>query len=273
MKIIRENGMELILLDTPTEYLCGPWLGIELENGEYYIFKNCDKDNPYVLLNLKIGRMVNRLTVEFQKEMMDGKMLKARFYADVYFSRKTMNCVFFYSIRNTGDLPFKLVNIYNLFDFDIGGLNEYDTDYAYYDENLQAIIQYTKTGYVGFASTKENHVAHYAASHPYELKLDANQRNLDDKILPGPDDLFSGLQWSLGSLNPSEWKILPVILAVGEDKESFHGNLKKGIQKAKRLRPLVKKLINLPERQEKVADDREKNMTEAYKKFKVNENC
>jgi hypothetical protein len=84
----KDRDDEIMLLDTPTEYLCGPWFGF-YSAGSFHLFKNCDKEFPYTLMNLKAGNMVNRLTVEFHKPLPNGakvpdgasKELKAQFFA------------------------------------------------------------------------------------------------------------------------------------------------------------------------------------------------
>ncbi|MEX2726357.1 MAG: hypothetical protein Q6353_003835 [Candidatus Sigynarchaeum springense] len=269
----KDTGDEIMLLDTPTEYLCGPWFGF-YAGGGFHLFKNCDKEFPYTLMNLKAGNMVNRLTVEFHKEIpADAKVsgeksreIKAQFFADVYYTKMELNCIFFYSIKNTCEMPFTGLRLFNLFDFDIGGLSSYDGDSAYFDTRYKAIVQNNGNVHVGFCSTPEFDVAHYAAGHPYELKIDARHPSLNDIILAGPDDLFSGIEWNLGTLKPGEARTIPVIMAAGEIREEFEENLRKGIDRAKGLLPELPRLINLPERQQRIADGMIKQMYEKASK-------
>nr|MDO8114222.1 hypothetical protein [Candidatus Sigynarchaeota archaeon] len=262
---------------TPTEYLCGPWIGFYCQD-QYHVFRNCDKENPYTLMNLKAGKSVNRLTVEYHKtltiksqsgESITGEV-KAQFYADVYYSVNELNCIFFYSVRNNCSWPFKGLRVFNLFDFDIGGLSNYDGDFAYFDTQYQAIVQHGVNVHVGFCSLKEFPVAHYAAGHPYEVKVDANHPSLDDVILKGPDDLYSGLEWNLGDLNPGEYKILPVVIATGESREEFYDYLRDGIEKARQILPTMPRIINTPERQVRISDGMIKKVNETLKKKDVN---
>jgi len=282
LKIVKKNtGDEIMLLDTPTEYLCGPWFGFNAAGG-FHLFKNCDKEFPYTLMNLKAGNMVNRLTVEFHKALPAGlkvpagagSEIKAQFFADVYYTKTELNCIFFYSMKNTCDIPFTELRLFNLFDFDIGGLSSYDGDQAYFDKKYQAIVQNDGRVHVGFCSTGEFPVAHFAAAHPYELKIDARHPSLDDVILAGPDDLFSGLEWGLGTLKPGEFRIIPVIIAAGESREEFYDNLQKGIDRAKVIMPELPRIISLPERQQRIADGMIKQMNEkASKSSAKKEEC
>ncbi|MBN2150422.1 MAG: hypothetical protein JW839_03145 [Candidatus Lokiarchaeota archaeon] len=273
-KIVKkDSGEEVLLLDTPTEYLCGPWFGFYAAGG-FHLFKNCDREYPYTLMNLKAGNMVNRLTVEFHKTLPAGAKaddgagveVKAQFFADVYYTKTELNCIFFYSVKNTCQIPFTDLRLFHLFDFDIGGLAGYDGDEAYFDKEHQAIVQYDGSVHVGFCSTGAFPVAHYAAGHPYELKIDARHPSLDDVILAGPDDLFSGLEWNLGTLNPGEFRIIPVVIAAGESREEFYDNLRKGIGRARGILPELPRIISLPERQQRIADGVIKQMNEKASK-------
>ena len=285
LKIVKKDtGDEIMLLDTPTEYLCGPWFGFYAAGG-FHLFKNCDKEFPYTLMNLKAGNMVNRLTVEFHKTVpsdvkvlseTNGKVpseangeIKAQFFADVYYTKTELNCIFFYSIKNVCGIPFTNLRLFNLFDFDIGGLSSYDGDSAYFDKKYNAIVQNNGRVHVGFCSTGDFKVAHYAAGHPYELKIDAQHPSLNDVILEGPDDLFSGLEWSLGTLKPGEARIIPVIMAAGESRGEFDDNLQKGIERAKGILPELPRIISLPERQQRISDGKIKQMYEKASKSSV----
>jgi hypothetical protein len=238
------------------------------------LFKNCDKEYPYTLMNLKAGNMVNRLTVEFHKPVPAGTRIadgagneiKVQFFADVYYTKTELNCIFFYSVKNTCDIPFTDVRLFNLFDFDIGGLSSYDGDQAYFDKKYQAIVQYGGPVHVGFCSIGEYPVSHYAAGHPYELKIDAQHPSLNDVILKGPDDLFSGVEWNLGNLKPGEVRIIPIIIAAGETRDEFYDNLQKGIDRAKNILPELPRIINLPERQQHIEDGALKQMNEKTEK-------
>ncbi|NMC04956.1 MAG: hypothetical protein GYA24_07090 [Candidatus Lokiarchaeota archaeon] len=277
----KDKNEEIMLLDTPTNYLCGPWFGFNAA-GSYHLFKNCDKEYPYDLMNLKSGNMVNRLTVEFHKPIPAGAVvpagsgteIKAQFFADVYYTKTELNCIFFYSVKNTSKLPYTGVRLFNLFDFDIGGLSSYDGDQAYFDKKYQAIVQHGGSGYVGFCSTRGFPASHYTAGHPYELQLDARHPSLDDVILPGPDDLFSGLEWNLGDLQPGEARTVPVVIAAGETRDEFYENLQKGIERAAVILPELPRIINLPERQQRLADGTIKQMNVLTEKAsKQKEEC
>ncbi|MHA1681382.1 MAG: hypothetical protein ACTSUE_10260 [Promethearchaeota archaeon] len=269
------------MLDTPTEYLCGPWFSFHHDD-EFHIFKNCDRDNPYRLINLKTSRMVTRLTVEFDEALKkrdvnlvkDDSRVRLRFFADVYFSKEDLTCVFFYTILNLTSKPFKNLTYYILYDFDVGGLAKYDTDHASYSEELQYIVQYDESGvHVGFSSLPPQRVSHYAAGHPYDLLLTSEKQCLDDTILKGPDDLFIGLEWNVGDLEPGHRVIHPVILAAGETKEEFLVNLKKGREKAEKLLRVIPKLVRLPERQTKSIDGDFEKMTEILERISSNNEC
>lgn len=282
MKIVKIDEKmhrhEIMLLDTPTEYLCGPWVGFSCE-GQFLLFKNCDKDHPYQLLNLKGGPSVNRLTVEFDEQAGQAKGRESRtrvsmqFYADVYFSKENLNCLFFYSVRNTSAATFEGLRIYNLFDFDIGGLSEYDSDFVVFDPGIGAIMQYDGDVHVGFASLPEFPVAHHAGGHPYELVIDHLRPSLDDQVLEGPDDFFSGLEWNLGDLPPGGTATLPIVLAAGESRKEFIENLVDGREKAAKILPTMPKIINQPERQERINDGAIKKMNESLKNLRSNDNC
>jgi len=244
------------------EYLCGPWFGF-FARDQFFLFKNCDKENPYDLINMKGGKTINRLTVEFHKPFrgQEGpssegqEEARARFFVDVYHSREKLNCVFFYSIKNTSTVTLESTRIYNLFDFDINGLRSYNSDYAYFDDRFQAIVQHDTNVHVGFCSLEPFPATHHSGGHPYELKIDGKHPDLDDRILEGPDDFFSGLEWVLGDMQPGETRILPVILAAGESQEEFEENLQDGITKAASLFPELPGLINVPERQKKIKEE------------------
>ncbi|MHA1697413.1 MAG: hypothetical protein ACTSWN_01085 [Promethearchaeota archaeon] len=287
MKIVEPSsgGDDILLLDTPTEYLCGPWVGFYYDDGsglEWNLFKNCDKDNPYKLMNLKIGNTVTRLTLEFSKGVAgegvggDGgggvgsmktrisNQLKFRFYADLYFSKVRLYCLYFFSIRNVSNHTFKDIRLYNLYDFDIGGLEHYNWDHACFDDENAAIIQRDESGIcAGFSTLDRDLVAHYTAGHPYDFQLDPETHDLDDKILDGPDDLFIGLEFKIGDLDPGQVKIVPIIMVAGETRAEFYEDLRIGKKKAKNLLKIIPKHLSRPDRNVQIKSEKARKMTEA----------
>ncbi|MFX0102231.1 MAG: hypothetical protein ACFFCS_21880, partial [Candidatus Hodarchaeota archaeon] len=198
--------------------------------------------------------------------------LKVRFYADVYFSRENLNALFFYTLKNLTRERFEDVTIYNLYDFDVGGLSLYDTDYAIFDKNLQAIMQHDDKGnYIGFSSLEGYPVSHYVAGNPYELEIDEGNRSLSDEILEGPKDLFIGLEWNLGVLEPDENVTIPIIMATGESKEEFTKNLAIGIEKSKKTMKSLRRLIKMPERNIVPNSGVKKKMKETEKERRLKE--
>ena len=92
--------------------------------------------------------------------------------------------------------------------------------------------------------------------------------------MKGPDDLFSGVEWNLGNLKPGQVRIIPIIIAAGENREEFYDNLQKGIDRAKAILPEIPRIINQPERQQRIADGALKQMNEkAEKTGKKKEEC
>ncbi|MBD3188003.1 hypothetical protein GF325_14295 [Candidatus Bathyarchaeota archaeon] len=271
------------MLDTPTEYLCGPWFSF-YHQGRFHLFKNCDRNNPYRLINLKASKMVNRLTVEFDtsmKQVNDShpsrngeKPARTRFYADVYFSREHLNSIFFYTIRNLTSVNLEHVTFYILYDFDVGGLSGYDSDHAHYDNDRQYIVQYNDDGHsIGFSSLPVLEVSHHSAGHPYELEISESNPSLDDHVLQGPDDLYLGLEWDVGDLEPGDITTLPLILAAGEDRREFLENLERGMERAKKLLPTVKKNVQKPERQEKASNGAMERMTKVLERLSSSREC
>ncbi|MHA1847591.1 MAG: hypothetical protein ACTSXU_08100 [Promethearchaeota archaeon] len=280
IRILKENGEVIYILDTPSEYLCGPWFGF-YHDKKFHLFKNCDKDNPYKILNLKNSKSVSRLTIDFDKSMISDdpfpnseNIVKTRFYADVYFSKESLHCIFFYTVRNLTRKPLEDLRIYCLYDFDIRGLSFYNTDRAYYDSRYHSIVQHDESGvHAGFCSLNQYLVSHYSANHPFDLKVDENSPSLDDNILAGPDDLFIGMQWDLGKLGVDEYITIPIILAAGESREEFESNLQRGIERASRLYPAVQKLVRLPNRQSSINADKINRMSEVLKSKSSSREC
>lgn len=116
-------------------------------------------------------------------------------------------------------------------------------------------MQHDGNVHVGFCSLEEFPAAHHQAGHPYELKIDATTPSLNDVVLKGPDDFFSGLEWNLGDLEPGQYKILPVVLAAGDSREEFYYYLRDGMNKARKIFPSMPRIIMQSERQKLLKSD------------------
>ncbi|MFX0099220.1 MAG: hypothetical protein ACFFCS_06525 [Candidatus Hodarchaeota archaeon] len=244
------------MLETPNDYLAGPsvsfYHGDEIKSESWRFYKNLDEDNPMEFVNLEIAEELTRVTLDF-KERPEKRVLKQitsddmdkifRLYADMFFSKEKLKFVIFYTIKNISKKPMKDVRFYNLYDFDIGGLFNNDSDYAYFDDAINAIVQYNANGvHVGIGTVRSEIIKHYTAGNPFDLKI-SEHASLDDKILDGPNDLFVGLEISMGNILPGEINTIALIIASGETKEEFEEYFKLGKDKAKRLMPLIPEAI------------------------------
>ncbi|MHA1682935.1 MAG: hypothetical protein ACTSUE_18495 [Promethearchaeota archaeon] len=225
----------------------------ERSDSNWRFYKNFDENNPFELIDLEIKEETTKLTVDFDDnqglkdenppgvvdgdgDLFPGREKLFRFYADIFFSKERLKCIIFYSIKNISTRVLSNFKLYNLYDFDIEGLNSYNTDYAYFDANLKAIVQYNKKGvHVGIGTSREGDDLHFTAGIPHELEINEEHPDLDDQILPGPEDLFIGMELDIGNIEPGQTEIVPMIVASGESRVEFESNLQMGVEKARRL--------------------------------------
>lgn len=269
---------KILLLETPNDYLSGPsvsfYHGDEQKSENWRFYKNLDEDNPIEFVDLDISEEFTRVTLDFkeQRKKRDCSDIPSsdtdkvfRFYADMFFSREKLKFVIFYTIRNISSKPMKNIRLYNLYDFDIGGLFHNDTDYAYFDDSLNAIVQHNADGVrVGIGTIRSEIIKHYTAGNPFDLEI-SEHKSLDDSILEGPNDLFVGLEVDMEDILPGEMNTIALIIASGETKEEFEEYYQLGLEKAKTLMPLIPEAIELSTRN-KPKDGITKKMNEILKK-------
>ncbi len=267
-KTIEYKGIPI--MDIPTRYLNGPCLTFDyrkvpiiirsIENSHHLGVSA--KTPLFTMINAKrndnnsISRFTYLFSPEFHPEI--AKITdtptqptpRIMEYVDLYRYEDKPYILLFYSYRNSTPEPLINFNFYNLYDFDIMGQDQFDTDKAEYDADLEVIYQYDnvpKLGesiYAGFGSTLSNHPIRFECNSSQNLMIEPERLNLRNINQFGPDDCATGLQWSKGMIGPGQLEVFPIMLVVGLGKDQFKKNVQMARDHLEKLLPSIYNAVN-----------------------------
>lgn len=255
------------ILDIPSRYLNGPCLTFNykeipmlirsLENSHHL---GVAAQTPiFTMINAKRNQdnSISRFTYIFSPDLHPEiirndssnaySMAKIVEYVDMYRYPDKPYLLLFYSYRNSTSEPLNNFQFYNFYDFDIMGQDQFDSDIAIFDPNLQFVYQYdfdhsvNQDLYAGFGSTKANPPSYFECNTSQVLMIASDRLKLRNIPKHGPDDCAVGLQWDIGTLGPGQLQIFPIMLVAGYGEENFKKNL---IDARKHLEKLVPNIYN-----------------------------
>ncbi|MHA1522073.1 MAG: hypothetical protein ACTSRK_18000 [Promethearchaeota archaeon] len=274
-----------IVLDTPQRHLNGPSLAFDylsvpilirsLENS--HSMGAAAKTPLFSMINAKpsLNSSISRFTYLYSPQHHpDVKKLdkfrgsvspKIFEYVDMYQypnSKDRPYILFFYTFRNSTQVPLENFRFYQFYDFDIYGQERYDTDLVKYNPSLGVIYQFDhakqseheaggnqQSIVVGIGSTLDNKPLHFEGNTPEHLIISPNRLNLRDTVPKIPGDLGVGLQWYKSEILPGHLEVFPVFMAFGNNEAEFLQNAEKAQIHIEKLISNIIKSVNFESRQ------------------------
>jgi hypothetical protein len=121
--------------------------------------------------------------------------------------------------------------MYFIFDFDINGLEGFDTNLSGYDYENDIIFQYDKTGLcAGFSTISKP--THYETSLKSDFSISNEKLNLSNKLYDSPADILSALQIEFQTLEPERSFQTALTISGGDSKEELIENIVLGKKNA-----------------------------------------
>ena len=245
IKEIKFMGKWLLYLSEPT--YAGPWFSFKLKGKNIgtipVILKNIEPTPTYQLINSRTGGRIDRITLDFDireyliKLIKDNKMKNIEFkderhrirvYIDVFLRRGQgpyMNT--FFTLKNNSDFNLNDFSMFFIFDFDINGLEGFDKNFSGYDEKLDIIYQYDKTGlHAGFSTISKP--THFESVLSKNFVINNEKLDLSNKLHEGTGDILSALQIEFKTLEPEQSFQTALTISGGLSKEELFNNIING---------------------------------------------
>ncbi len=246
----------------------GPWFSFIMHGKDVgdvpVILKNIEPTPIYKLVNSRKGLAIDRITLDFdikeylKKLVREGKLKPVKFkkkqstirlYIDIFLKPKVPYMNTFFTLKNISDYNLRDFSMYFIFDFDINGLEGFDTDYAGYDEENHIIYQYDATGLHGGFSTISN-PTHYEAIPTRDFDINPDKLHLSNKIQEGPEELLSALQIEFKTLEPNQSFQTALVNSGGFSKEELIQNIIEGKKNAMKFLSQVNRSVKSSKRNE-----------------------
>ncbi len=243
IKELTYKGKYLIYLSE--QELTGPWFSFTLEGEKIgsipIILKNIEPTPIYNMVNTRAGTALSRITLDFNiteylKKLVQEKKIQpislvkkqfVRLYKDIFNPPKVPYISTFFTMKNISDFALKDFSMYFVFDFDINGLEGYDTDLSGYDEENDIIYQYDDTGLYGGISPISKST-NYESCLTKDFKIDQSKMNLSNTLYKGRGEILSALQIEFMTLEPDHTFQTALVISGGFSKEELIENIKEG---------------------------------------------
>ena len=239
-------GEKHLIYLTDQEY-AGPWFSFKLKGKRIgtipVVLKNVEPTPIYQLVNSRKGTKIDRITLDFDireylKKLIRQKKMspiefkdekhKIRVYIDVFLRRGQapyMNT--FFTIKNNSDFDLIDFSMFFIFDFDINGLEGFDDDLGFYDEDEDIIYQYDSSNvHAGFSTLSKP--THYETSLTREFDLGKKRLNLSNTNRKDPGEILSALQIEFKTLEPKHSFQTALTISGGNSKQELFDNINEG---------------------------------------------
>lgn len=229
----------------------GQWLAFKLEGEEIetipVVLKNVEPTPIYNMVNTRSGRVINRITLDFNVTEYFNKLVQenklqstplnkkefVRLYIDIFNAPKVPYINTFFTVKNTSNFNLNDFSMYFIIDFDINGLDGFDNDLSGYDEENDIIYQYDKTGlHGGFSLISKS--THYESSLTKDFKIDNDNLNLSNSLYDGEGEILSALQIQSKTLKPGQSFQTALIVSGGFSQKELIENIKNGKNNAQK---------------------------------------
>jgi hypothetical protein len=237
---------ERYLIYLTEQELAGPWFSFILKGKKLgmipVILKNIEPTPIYKMINTRKGSVIDRITLDFDIQeylkilISNGdlppteykkKKSTIRLYIDVFNRPKVPYINTFFTMKNISDYVLVDFSMYFVFDFDINGLEGFDSNYSGYDAENDIIYQYDNTGlYGGFSPISKS--THYESCLTKDFRIDNNRLNLSNTLYKGKGEILSALQIEFMTLEPNHTFQTALIISGGLSREELTENIKDG---------------------------------------------
>ncbi|TFF63477.1 MAG: hypothetical protein EU521_01515 [Promethearchaeota archaeon] len=250
------------LLYLTDQKLAGPWFSFKIRGKKVreipVILKNIEPTPIYKLINSRKGKFIHRITLDFDvnEYLRDRAKIepdpstrhsRIRLYVDIFSKPKVPFINTFFTLRNISE--YKLINfsMYFIFDFDVNGLDGYDTDMGGFDEKNNIIFQYDDSGlHAGFSTISKP--TNFESSLSKDFKINKNTLDLTNKIYPNPGERLSALQIEFKTLVPNHSFQTALSISGGDNKKELIENIKNGKTQAIKFLSQVNKSVKSKQR-------------------------
>ncbi|MHA1803609.1 MAG: hypothetical protein ACTSU4_03620 [Promethearchaeota archaeon] len=259
---------ERYLLYMAEQQYSGAWFSfiIRGKHREYIpvILKNVEPTPIYKLVNSKKGKVIDRITLDFdineylKRRMKEGeissfklkkKESRIRMYIDIFLKPKVPYMNTFFTLKNMSEFKMTNLSMYFIFDFDINGLDGFNNDYCGYDFENDIIYQFDHTGLHAGFSTLSKPTFHEAIP-SREFEISRNKLNLSNRLHDKPDDLLSALQIEFKTLEPNYSFQTVLVNSGGFGKKELIQNIIEGKRNAIKFLGQVNRSVKSKQRNE-----------------------
>ncbi|MGV9172035.1 MAG: hypothetical protein ACOC4M_05935 [Promethearchaeia archaeon] len=221
------------------------------------LFHNVEPTPIFRLVNSKKGTAINRITLDFDigrylyenyeiNEEFNNSFL-TRLYIDIFKYPESQYLTAYFTLKNISEFELLDFSMYFVFDFDINGLQGFDTDISGYESDKDIIYQYDDSGvYGGLSSISKP--TRYEATPTKEFNLDKNHLILSNTLVKEPGEILSALQIEFQDLTPNQTFQTAIILSGGLSKTELFENIEKGKISAIRYAKQVNRSVKSEER-------------------------
>ncbi len=247
IKELTYKNKYLLYLTEPE--LAGPWFSFKLKGKEIgtipVVLKNIEPTPIYNMVNSRMGKIIYRITLDFNiteylKKLIQENNLKPvpfkrtsyiRLYIDIFNPPKVPYIETYFTVKNISDFDLIDFSMYFVFDFDINGLEGFDSDSSGYDEENDIIYQYDNTGlYAGFSAISKS--THFETCLIEDFKIDNKKLNLSNTLYEGSGEIMSALQIEFKTLEPEHSFQTALVISGGLNKDELIENIKEGKKNA-----------------------------------------
>ncbi|MHA1292626.1 MAG: hypothetical protein ACTSQJ_08175 [Promethearchaeota archaeon] len=246
--------------------LAGPWFSFKLKGKSIgtipVILKNIEPTPIYKLVNSRTGLAINRITLDFnikeylKKLIKEGQLKSVKFkdekhlirlYIDIFIYPKVPFIISFFTLKNNSDFNLIDFSMYFIFDFDLNGLEGFDSDFSGYDYENDIIYQYDNTGlYAGFSTISKP--THFESCLTRDFTINNKKLDLSNTLYKGSGEILSALQIEFRTLEPSQSFQTALVLSGGFNKKELFDNIIQGKIKAMKYSKQVNRNIKSKQR-------------------------
>ena len=194
------------------------------------------------MINTRKGSIIDRITLDFDIREYLKVLIKSgdlppvefknkkstiRLYIDLFNRPNVPYINTFFTMKNISDYNLVDFSMYFIFDFDINGLEGFDSNFSGYDAENDIIYQYDDNGlYGGFSPISRS--THYESCLTKDFKIDNKRLNLSNSLYKGKGEILSALQIEFMTLEPNHTFQTALVISGGLSREELIGNIKIG---------------------------------------------
>ena len=213
LSLIDPAGKDRLLIRGPAEYKGGFWQSYYFDG--LFCIAESTESKSFALESEETDKGI--LNVSLNHSPLLDDMITVKTGIKVWSHNKPIMLIRHRS-TNVTNKTIEDMKIYNFMDFDLGGPASYKDDQAVYDPD-SGIMRVFDGNPLHVALASRPKPDHWEISPPTKLRINEEARDLKNNLELGPKDVATGLQWSLGNLEPLESKTVDIVLTSATNLE------------------------------------------------------